>query len=121
MAIRGHWVQRLSRACRSTFSRHNQWRLLYSFGLRREKSEPYRWGRLQSGHIRLTSKHRVKPVKNICAILQYLLASVVVAALPNYASAAAPIPTTRLRVLVSSDIGGTDPDDFQSMVHLLGQ
>jgi hypothetical protein len=23
------------------------------------------------------------------------------------------------RVLVSSDIGGTDPDDFQSMVHLL--
>lgn len=26
---------------------------------------------------------------------------------------------SRLRVLVSSDIGGTDPDDFQSMVHLL--
>ena len=25
----------------------------------------------------------------------------------------------RLRVLVSTDIGGTDPDDFQSMVHLL--
>lgn len=25
----------------------------------------------------------------------------------------------RLRVIVSSDIGGTDPDDFQSMVHLL--
>jgi hypothetical protein len=25
----------------------------------------------------------------------------------------------RHRVLVSSDIGGTDPDDFQSMVHLL--
>jgi hypothetical protein len=25
----------------------------------------------------------------------------------------------RYRVLVSSDIGGTDPDDFQSMVHLL--
>jgi hypothetical protein len=23
------------------------------------------------------------------------------------------------RVLVSTDIGGTDPDDFQSMVHLL--
>lgn len=31
------------------------------------------------------------------------------------ALAAAPRP----RVLVSSDIGGTDPDDFQSMVHLL--
>ena len=27
--------------------------------------------------------------------------------------------TERLRVLVSTDIGGTDPDDFQSMVHLL--
>ena len=26
---------------------------------------------------------------------------------------------TRHRVLVSTDIGGTDPDDFQSMVHLL--
>lgn len=25
----------------------------------------------------------------------------------------------RYRVLVSSDIGGTDPDDFQSMVHFL--
>ncbi|MFM8618331.1 MAG: nucleoside hydrolase-like domain-containing protein, partial [Opitutaceae bacterium] len=25
----------------------------------------------------------------------------------------------RPRVIVSSDIGGTDPDDFQSMVHLL--
>lgn len=27
--------------------------------------------------------------------------------------------TQRARVLVSTDIGGTDPDDFQSMVHLL--
>ena len=25
----------------------------------------------------------------------------------------------RHRVIVSTDIGGTDPDDFQSMVHLL--
>jgi len=32
----------------------------------------------------------------------------------------APEPTdTRPRVLVCTDIGGTDPDDFQSMVHLL--
>ena len=23
------------------------------------------------------------------------------------------------RILISSDIGGTDPDDFQSMIHLL--
>lgn len=28
-------------------------------------------------------------------------------------------PVGRPRVLVSTDIGGTDPDDFQSMVHLL--
>ena len=27
--------------------------------------------------------------------------------------------TQRPRVVVSTDIGGTDPDDFQSMVHLL--
>lgn len=26
---------------------------------------------------------------------------------------------SRRRVIVSTDIGGTDPDDFQSMVHLL--
>ena len=26
---------------------------------------------------------------------------------------------TRPRVIVSTDIGGTDPDDFQSMVHFL--
>ncbi len=26
---------------------------------------------------------------------------------------------SRPRVVVSTDIGGTDPDDFQSMVHLL--
>lgn len=32
---------------------------------------------------------------------------------------AALIAGERPRVLVSSDIGGTDPDDFQSMVHLL--
>ncbi len=30
-----------------------------------------------------------------------------------------PVPDSRHRVLVSTDIGGTDPDDFQSMVHLL--
>lgn len=34
------------------------------------------------------------------------------------ASATAPVQP-RPRVLVSTDIGGTDPDDFQSMVHLL--
>ena len=25
------------------------------------------------------------------------------------------------RILISSDIGGTDPDDFQSMIHLLAR
>lgn len=30
-----------------------------------------------------------------------------------------PVTQPRHRVLVSTDIGGTDPDDFQSMVHLL--
>ena len=29
------------------------------------------------------------------------------------------IEDTRPRVIISSDIGGTDPDDFQSMIHLL--
>ena len=33
--------------------------------------------------------------------------------------AAAESPAERPRVLVSTDIGGTDPDDFQSMVHFL--
>ena len=32
---------------------------------------------------------------------------------------AAETDAPRHRVIVSSDIGGTDPDDFQSMVHLL--
>lgn len=30
-----------------------------------------------------------------------------------------PQPPGRYRVLVSTDVGGTDPDDFQSLVHLL--
>jgi hypothetical protein len=29
------------------------------------------------------------------------------------------VQTARPRVIVSTDIGGTDQDDFQSMVHLL--
>jgi hypothetical protein len=35
------------------------------------------------------------------------------------ASPVSSTPVLRQRVLVSSDIGGTDPDDFQSMVHFL--
>lgn len=37
----------------------------------------------------------------------------------NHAVSAADTATARYRVIVSTDIGGTDPDDYQSMVHLL--
>src|SRR4051812_15984600 len=40
------------------------------------------------------------------------------AAWPLAAAPTDALSGTRHRVLVSSDIGGTDPDDFQSMVHL---
>lgn len=36
-----------------------------------------------------------------------------------HAQASSALAGQRYRVIVSSDIGGTDPDDFQSMVHLL--
>jgi len=29
-----------------------------------------------------------------------------------------PVPEIRPRVLLSTDVGGTDPDDIQSLVHL---
>jgi hypothetical protein len=38
---------------------------------------------------------------------------------PFAAAAEAKGPASRHRVIVSTDIGGTDPDDFQSMVHFL--
>ena len=38
---------------------------------------------------------------------------------PAYSFAQNQLAGHRYRVLVSTDIGGTDPDDFQSMVHLL--
>src|SRR5687768_18597530 len=38
---------------------------------------------------------------------------------PFAAAAEAKGPASRSRVIVSTDIGGTDPDDFQSMVHFL--
>ncbi len=37
----------------------------------------------------------------------------------SFAAAVSAAEPARPRVLVSTDIGGTDPDDFQSMVHLL--
>jgi hypothetical protein len=43
--------------------------------------------------------------------------------IPGYGAQAAPergaLAGDHIRVVVTSDIGGTDPDDFQSMVHLL--
>jgi hypothetical protein len=37
----------------------------------------------------------------------------------SFAAAGGALDGVRHRVIVSTDIGGTDPDDFQSMVHLL--
>ena len=42
-----------------------------------------------------------------------------VAATPARTSQSPPVVEERPRVIVSTDIGGTDPDDFQSMVHFL--
>src|SRR5687768_1257386 len=42
-----------------------------------------------------------------------------VAATPARTSESPPGAEPRSRVIVSTDIGGTDPDDFQSMVHFL--
>ena len=43
----------------------------------------------------------------------------VLATAPMDAADAGALAGERYRVIVSTDIGGTDPDDFQSMVHLL--
>ncbi|CAM3794439.1 hypothetical protein VA7868_03110 [Vibrio aerogenes CECT 7868] len=50
--------------------------------------------------------------------------TVISAMMPRYSLASGlsqsiPAMTSRRRVIVSTDVGGTDPDDFQSMVHLL--
>lgn len=62
----------------------------------------------QSGHSALS-----------VPVLTVVLFSLFVALLP--APAAAPLQSSdpRPRVVISTDIGGTDPDDFQSMVHFL--
>jgi len=61
----------------------------------------------------------VRPVTTMFLVKQ-ILAFALLAAFP---SPAAPpggaLAGERFRVLISTDIGGTDPDDFQSMVHLL--
>jgi hypothetical protein len=48
-----------------------------------------------------------------------LLALVLLAATARAAPAGGALAGDRPRVLVSTDVGGTDPDDFQSLVHLL--
>jgi hypothetical protein len=52
---------------------------------------------------------------------QWWLLSVLIAAVPEIIAvpAGGALSGDRPRVVVSTDIGGTDPDDFQSIVHLL--
>jgi len=51
--------------------------------------------------------------------LRFLVASLLALALVTPEPQRGPDITQRPRVIVSTDIGGTDPDDFQSMVHFL--
>ena len=53
----------------------------------------------------------------LLAVLAVLMSGGIVLALDR-STVGAQAPQ-RPRVLVSTDIGGTDPDDFQSMAHLL--
>jgi hypothetical protein len=53
------------------------------------------------------------------AICRLLLCLVAAAGPTLWATESGALAGARYRVLVSTDIGGTDPDDFQSMVHLL--
>ena len=48
-----------------------------------------------------------------------LVAFALIGILPSARAGDGDLAGNRHRVLVSTDIGGTDPDDFQSMVHLL--
>jgi len=58
-------------------------------------------------------------MQKIRKLLAFVFASIALALLPGCASTDAPAVSPRHRVIVSTDIGGTDFDDFQSMVHLL--
>jgi hypothetical protein len=59
-------------------------------------------------------------MKTICSMLPGGLVTAVIMLLPACAApvAFAPNDSQRHRAVISTDIGGTDPDDFQSMVHL---
>lgn len=56
---------------------------------------------------------------NSLVLLTVALSITAAAAAPAAPAAPATQPAARPRVIVSSDIGGHDPDDFQSMVHYL--
>lgn len=57
-------------------------------------------------------------MKNLRSIFSLILATVTFILLPACTNANASAASPRHRVIVSTDIGGTDFDDFQSMVHL---
>lgn len=59
------------------------------------------------------------PMGNLCPIMFFLGALTVSIAGGAVEPAGGALAGDRPRVIVSSDIGGSDPDDFQSMVHLL--
>jgi hypothetical protein len=63
---------------------------------------------------------RLLNAMHLCTlVLVFALAGPAVAGGPATPKPATPPAASRLRVLVSTDIGGSDPDDYQSMVHLL--
>ncbi len=78
--------------------------------------------RLQNGK---TNMKTWKTIKLVILTLSSLAATCALAETPNLnkhrklVSHSGALVGQRYRVLVSTDIGGTDPDDFQSMVHFL--
>lgn len=84
------------------------------FGLAGWPARQDHGGAMQSSD-RTKQTHRIK--------LSWLAAMVLGLTVPGSLGAAEPsggaLAGQRPRVIVSSDIGGSDPDDFQSMVHLL--
>lgn len=51
--------------------------------------------------------------------LSIVLVAALAQAMPSSPGTGGALDGTRPRVVVSTDVGGTDPDDFQSLVHLL--
>lgn len=54
----------------------------------------------------------LKKITGICLVVSLSMITL------SFCSSPGPVET-KPRILVSTDIGGTDPDDFQSMIHLL--